>query len=356
MDIESENSNTTTGTKIHETSLSDAAKVSEGGISKPTAQVAPTPIQQAPSAQSGLPNYSLLMTLNGHEKPISSLKFSPCGVYLASASAGTTIRVWFVNDGKPMQTFIGHKVGINDVAWSQNSLFLASASDDKTVRIWEVETAKCIKIFKGHTACVYCCAYHPQGTVVASGSSDKTVKIWDLRTGLCKKLLPAHSGTVSAVSFNHDGTLLCSSSYDGHVRIWETENGRFLKTVVGHDNVPLGFVKFSPNGRYILVSRLDSTLKLWDFIEDKCMKTYSGHVNQKYCIFSNFSVTGGKWIVSGSEDKKIYIWNLQTKEIVQTIDCQQDIVMITDCHPNQNIIASSGLGSDFSIHLWKSDF
>lgn len=31
-------------------------------------------------------------------------------------------------------------------------------------------------------------------------------------------------------------------------------------------------------------------------------------------------MTGGKWIVSGSEDKRVYLWDLQTKEVVQVLE------------------------------------
>lgn len=132
-------------------------------------------------------------------------------------------------------------------------------------------------------------------------------------------------------------------------RIWDTASGQCLKTLIDDDNPPVSFVKFSPNGKYILAATLDNTLKLWDYSKGKCLKTYSGHKNEKYCIFANFSVTGGKvctakgqsilnvsrlrmyksnyfngffysqWIVSGSEDHMVYIWNLQTKEIVQKL-------------------------------------
>lgn len=81
-------------------------------------------------------------------------------------------------------------------------------------------------------------------------------------------------------------------------RIWDTASGQCLKTLIDDDNPPVSFVKFSPNGKYILAATLDNTLKLWDYSKGKCLKTYTGHKNEKYCIFANFSVTGGKVMFS----------------------------------------------------------
>ena len=93
----------------------------------------------------------------------------------------------------------------------------------------------------------------------------------------------------------------------------------------------------------------------FDLIQGKCLKTYTGHKNEKYCVFANFSVTGGKWIVSGSEDNQVYIWNLQSKEIVQKLSGHTDVVLSTACHPTENIIASASLENDKTIKLWRSD-
>ena len=61
----------------------------------------------------------------------------------------------------------------------------------------------------------------------------------------------------------------------------------------------------------------DKTIKLWSF-EDTCklIHTFEGHTNLVYSIIH---ISGTKYIVSGSWDKSLRIWNYKTYECINTL-------------------------------------
>ena len=95
--------------------------------------------------------------------------------------------------------------------------------------------------------------------------------------------------------------------------------------------------------------------KLWNYTAGKCSKIYSGHLNRVYCITSTFSVTNGKYIVSGSEDRCVYLWDLQQKNMVQKLEGHTDTVISVTCHPTENKIASASLDGDRTVRVWVQD-
>lgn len=109
------------------------------------------------------------------------------------------------------------------------------------------------------------------------------------------------------------------------------------------------------NDFHLLILDKNHIQKLSNYATGKFLKVYTGHTNKVFCITSAFSVTNGKYIVSGSEDNCVYLWDLQHKTILQRLEGHTDAVISVTCHPVQNEIASSGNHLDKTIRIWKQD-
>ncbi|KAL8278672.1 hypothetical protein RQP46_008964 [Phenoliferia psychrophenolica] len=302
----------------------------------PSPEGARSPKRQRMS-EAGPPEFMLRFTLQGHKKSISSLAFSPDGTLLASASADLPIHIHGLPTFNLQRTLNSHTQGVSHIAFSADSAFLASASDDKTVRIWELDgggaaldndaggddlhrSEESVRVLRGHLSAVFCVAWNPRGDLVASGGMDETVRVWDVQKGKCMRVLPAHSEPVSAVQFNRDGTIIVSGSWDGY----------------------MSHAFFSPNSKFVFASTLDSTVRLWDYQNDKTIKTYIGHTNRKHCIPAALTANG-RYLIAGSEDHKFFVWDLQTRKIIQQAESHKDVVMAVACHPQLGILATAGL-------------
>ena len=106
--------------------------------------------------------------------------FTPDGRQVASVNLDSTIRLWQVADGKPVQVFIGHGNYVNSLAISADGKRLLSGSDDRTVRLWDIESGCEIMCLTGHTERVHHVALHPDGVHAFSCGQDGTVRRWGL--------------------------------------------------------------------------------------------------------------------------------------------------------------------------------
>lgn len=54
--------------------------------------------------------------------------------------------------------------------------------------------------------------------------------------------------------------------------------------------------------------------------------------------------------IAGSEDSDVYLWDVQSKDVVQILVGHEDVVLGVAAHPSDNIIASCGL--DMTVKIW----
>jgi COMPASS component SWD3 len=121
--------------------------------------------------------------------------------------------------------------------------------------------------------------------------------------------------------------------------------GQCLKTIIhpSDKNTPVASVEFSPNGQFILSSTLDDEINLWSTQNGHLKKTYKGHTNKKFCIVPSFYYSKDQiCVICGSEDSKIYSWDLQTMKALDTMDITEETNdPVLAVHAFSNLIASA---------------
>lgn len=89
-------------------------------------------------------------------------------------------------------------------------------------------------------------------------------------------------------------------------------------------------------------------------MEGRCVKTYQGHKNQKYSISGAFGIHQDEgFIVSGSEEGTIFIWDVTSKKVLQRLEGHEGVVLSVDTQPEGNWLVSGGL--DRTVRIWRSD-
>lgn len=196
--------------------------------------------------------------------------------------------------------------------------------------------APCSHTLQGHSNTVSTVVVHPVFTIACSGSDDATIKVWDHESGEYIRTLKGHTGTVHSLAFTPTGTHLASSSSDLSIKLWDFKTYTCLRTLRGHDHT-ISSICFIPSPPAIKID----------------MPSISGITNSTTTSTTGIDVSaaGSAFLVSGSRDKTVKVWELETGFCVNTVQDHLDWVRCLAVRPDGQLLASSG--SDFIVYVYK---
>ncbi|ETO14539.1 ribosome assembly protein 4 (RSA4) [Reticulomyxa filosa] len=296
----------------------------------------------------------------------------------------------FCLSSKLLKTFSGHSNNVWSIDYStlDDMHLLCSGSGDRTVRVWDMETNRQIQLFNKHSESVFCVKfssyhyYNHRLNVICSSSFDNTIRFWDFKNNQQLQLFNEQVGWIGGIEFSpfNGGRYLCSGSADNTIRLWDVETYKSLHIFDGHNGV-IRRIAISPlqsnnnnnsnnigviggNGYTICSGSSDKTIRIWDIETTKQLTLFKGHENCVYGVkyASNGLGTIGcsNTILSGSEDKSVRLWDIRSSKQIQVFNGHKGIVWAVEYSPfavanseiyfNSNVICSGS--SDNTIRFW----
>lgn len=153
-------------------------------------------------------------------------------------------------------------------------------ADDMMVRVYNYNTGERTKMFQAHDDYIRNLAVHDQLPLLLTCSDDMTIRQWDWSRGWAQQMIyEGHTHYVMAVTFNpKDPSTFASASLDGSVKVWSINNPTFNYQLEGHED-GLTCVQYYPLGDkpYLLSGSDDFTVRLWDYQTKACLQTFSYH-------------------------------------------------------------------------------
>uniref|UniRef100_A0A1W7RD04 Striatin-3 isoform 1 n=1 Tax=Agkistrodon contortrix contortrix TaxID=8713 RepID=A0A1W7RD04_AGKCO len=251
-----------------------------------------------PAKKSASLDVEPIYTFRAHIGPVLSLAISSNGEQCFSGGIDATIQWWNMPSPNvdPYDTYepnvlagtlIAHTDAVWDLAYSGIKNHLLSCSADGSIRLWNPpEKVSCICTYNGNREYgiptsvdfIGCDPAH----MVTSFSTGNTV-IYDLETS--QSLVMLSSQTDSGLqSSNHINRVVShptlpvtiTAHEDRHIKFFDNKTGKMIHSMVAHLDAVTSLA-VDPNGIYLMSGSHDCSIRLWNLDSKTCVQEITAH-------------------------------------------------------------------------------
>ncbi|XP_043992297.1 striatin-like isoform X4 [Gambusia affinis] len=312
-------------------------------------------------------------TLRSHFDGIRALTFHPVEPVLITASEDHTLKMWNLQktapakkstslDVEPIYTFRAHRGAVLSVVMSSTGEQCFSGGVDGTIQCWNTpnpnidpydsyEPSVLRGELSGHTDSVWGLVYSSAHQRLLSCSADGTVRLWD-----------ANTTSPSLAVFNENKKLGVPSSVDlvcsepahlvtsftnGQIGLFNMETRQLVLSMESNlePGTPcqINKVLSHPTLPITITAQEDRHIKFFDNNSGKLIHSMVAHLD---AVTSLAVDPNGLYLMSGSHDCSIRLWNLESKTCIQEFTAHrkkfEESIHGVAFHPSKCYIASAG--------------
>ncbi|XP_057703698.1 striatin-like isoform X2 [Corythoichthys intestinalis] len=312
-------------------------------------------------------------TLRSHFDGIRALSFHPVEPVLVTASEDHTLKMWNLQkttpakkstslDVEPIYTFRAHRGAVLSVVMSATGEQCFSGGVDGTIQCWNMpnpnidpydsyDSSVLRGELCGHTDSVWGLVYSSAHQRLLSCSADGTVRLWD-----------ANSTSPALAVFNENKKMGVPSSVDlvcsepahlvtsftsGEIGLFNMETSQLVLSLESNagQGLPIHINKIlsHPTLPITITAQEDRHIKFFDNNTGKLIHSMVAHLD---AVTSLAVDPNGLYLMSGSHDCSIRLWNLESKTCIQEFTAHrkkfEESIHDVAFHPSKCYIASAG--------------
>ncbi|KAM5129250.1 striatin-3 isoform 4-T4 [Mantella aurantiaca] len=314
-------------------------------------------------------------TLRSHFDGVRALAFHPVEPVLVTASEDHTLKLWNLQktvpakksaslDVEPIYTFRAHIGPVLSLVVSSNGEHCYSGGLDATIQWWKMpspnvdpydtyDPSVLAGTLLGHTDAVWGLSHSGIKDSLLSCSADGTVRLWNPPES--KPCIGTYNGNKehgipTSVDFiGCDPAHAVASFTSGCIVLYDLETSQCMLQLAPptDSNIPFGGhinkVVSHPTLPVTIAAFEDRHIK---FFDNKSGKTIHSMVAHLDAVTSLAVDPNGIYLMSGSHDCSIRLWNLDSKTCVQEITAHRkkldESIYDVAFHPSKAFIASAG--------------
>ncbi|XP_052766999.1 striatin-3-like isoform X2 [Mya arenaria] len=314
-------------------------------------------------------------TLRSHFDGVRTLAFHPTEPVLITGSEDHTLKLWNLQktvpakkaaslDVEPVYTFRAHVGPVLCLAVSGSGEQCYSGGLDSTIRCWNIPSSNIDPYDSfdsnvlqdtmiAHTDAVCGLSIHNTKTQLLSCSADGTVRLWSPGTKsplLNTFTVDSEDGVPTSVDFVRcDPGQMVAAYTSANTYLFDLETSKQVLTLETKQNTEAGSnnqincIVNHPTLPVTITAHEDRHIRFFDINTGKMIHSMVAHLDAVTCLAVD---PNGLYLLSGSHDCSIRLWNLDSKTCVQEITAHRkkfdESIHAVAFHPAKPYIASAG--------------
>ncbi|XP_043285856.1 striatin-3 isoform X1 [Venturia canescens] len=306
-------------------------------------------------------------TLRSHFDSVRALVFHPTDPVLITASDDHTLKLWNLQktvpakksaslDVEPLYTFRSHTGPVLCLAMCSTGNRCYSGGLDGNIHCWTLPSAN-IDPYDSyepsvlsqkltlHTDAVWGLSmYHPRSQLL-SVSADGTVKLWSpqSKVPLLNTYTSEQDGIPTSVDFVRDEPHKLVVAYESACLVFDAETAAVVARLDGNGTKGVNRVVAHPTVPLVVAAHEDRHIRFYDHRSATLAHAMVAHLD---AVTSLAVDPHGLFLLSGSHDCSIRLWNMDNKTCVQEITAHRkkfdESILDVAFHPAKPFIASAG--------------